>query len=425
MRKIIDFHIHSKYSRATSKVFDLNEMLKWSEIKGVDIISCADFTHPAWFKNLQSNLLEDEAGSGLYKLKDNKSSVRFILATEISCIYSQNGKTRRVHLCVLMPSLKAVAKFNQALADRGAKLASDGRPILGISAKEILRIALEADENSLVIPAHVWTPWFAVFGSKSGFDSMQECFEELTPHIYAIETGLSSDPFMNWLWSDLDNLLLLSNSDAHSGPHIGREANIFDLSENSFSEFFQIIKNKDKNKFLATIEFYPELGMYHFDGHRVCNFSCLPEETWKKYKNICPKCKKVLTLGVLNQVEKLADRDIKSVDRIGRTPFKSIVPLPEIIADYYGVGRSSKKVDNLFKELILKASNEFNILLDLGLEDLKKIMPTDLALGIMRMRQGDIEIIPGFDGQYGKAIIFSEKNKQAIKVKANQSSLFD
>jgi uncharacterized protein (TIGR00375 family) len=425
MQKIIDFHIHSKYSRATSKAFDLNEILKWSEIKGVDIISAADFTHPAWFKILQNNLTEDKTGSGLYQLNNSKSKIRFILATEISCIYSQNGKTRRVHLCILMPSLSAVARFNQALADRGAKLASDGRPILGISAKEILQIALEADENSLVIPAHVWTPWFAVFGSKSGFDSLVECFEDLTPHISALETGLSSDPLMNWLWSDLDDLLLLSNSDAHSGPHIGREANIFDLSENSFSEFAQIIKNKDKNKFLATIEFYPELGMYHFDGHRACNFSCSPNDTFKKYKGICPKCKKALTLGVLSQVEKLADRDIKLVDKIGRVPFKSIVPLPEIIADYYGVGRSSKKVNSLFQELIAKGANEFNILLDLDLEELKKIMPTDLALGIMRMRQGNIEIVPGFDGQYGEALIFSDTDKKSVKVKASQVTLFD
>lgn len=425
MQKIIDFHIHSKYSRATSKSFDLPEMEKWAEIKGVDIISCADFTHPAWFKNLQSNLVEDGAGSGLYQLKNSKSLVRFILSTELACIYRQGDKTRRIHLCVLMPSLLAVAKFNQALTDRGAKLASDGRPILGMSAKDILNIALETDENSLVIPAHIWTPWFAVFGSKSGFNSLAECFEDLTPYIYALETGLSSDPAMNWLWSDLDDLLLLSNSDAHSGPNIGREANVFNLSSNSFNEFVSIIKNKDKSRILSTIEFYPEEGMYHYDGHRACNFSCSPQDTIKKYKGLCPKCKKALTVGVLNQVERLANRSSEVVDKKGRVPFKSIVPLPSIIADYYGVGRSSKKVNNLFQELIVKGANEFKILLDLDLMELKKIMPEDLALGIIRMRQGEIEVVPGFDGQYGQAIIFSDKNNQAIKVKSNQAVLFN
>jgi PHP family Zn ribbon phosphoesterase len=213
MRKIIDFHIHSKYARATSKAFDLPEMIKWSEIKGVDIVSCADFTHPAWFKILKENLEEDN-GSGLYKLKGSRSSVRFIISTELSCIYSQGGKTRRVHLCILMPSLSSAEKFNKALEDRGAKLASDGRPILGMSSKDILNIMLEVDERAMLIPAHVWTPWFAVFGSKSGFETIEECFEDLSPHIKAIETGLSSDPLMNWRLSALDNLTLVSNSDA-------------------------------------------------------------------------------------------------------------------------------------------------------------------------------------------------------------------
>lgn len=423
MRKIIDFHIHSKFARATSKYFELLEMAKWAEIKGVDIISCADFTHPAWFRELQNKLVEDDLGSGVYKLKEHNSSVRFLIATEISCIYSQSGQTRRVHLCVLMPSLESAGRFNELLSKAGGKLASDGRPILGMSAKQVLSLMLEADERAMMIPAHAWTPWFAVFGSKSGFKSLQECFEDLTPHIKAIETGLSSDPAMNWLCSDLDNITLVSNSDAHSGPHIGREANVMDLEALTYQEIVDIIASKNKQKFLYTIEFYPEEGMYHWDGHRACNFSCSPEETVKKYKSICPKCKKPLVIGVLNQVAQLADRSNTKDVASKQIPFKSIIPLPDIIADYYGSGRSSKKVEILYFDLIKKASNEFKILLDLDLAALEKIMPLELAQGVIRMRENKIKLIPGFDGQYGRAEIFSPAEQDLARTN-KQDKLF-
>ncbi|PWB38344.1 MAG: DNA helicase UvrD [Parcubacteria group bacterium] len=423
MRKIIDLHIHSKYSRATSKHFDLANMVKWAEIKGVDIISCADFTHPVWSKVLQDNLIEDQPGSGIYKLRNSQTAVRFLLATEVSCIYSQGGQTRRLHLCVLMPSLEAVAKFNKLLTVAGGKLGSDGRPILGMSAKQVLRIMLEADPRSLMIPAHAWTPWFAVFGSKSGFNSLTECFEELTSHIRAIETGLSSDPAMNWQWSDLDNITLISNSDAHSGPHIGREANVMDLEEVTYQEIADIITKKDRKKFLYTIEFYPEEGMYHWDGHRLCNFSCSPADTKKKYKGICPQCKKPLTIGVLNQVDKLADRPLGSEKTSKHIPYKSIIPLPDIIADFYNINRSSKKVDALFQDIISRAGNEFKVLLDLGAEDLRKLMPESLAVGLIRSRENKIKLIPGFDGQYGRAEIFSPTEKKEAKLN-KQESLF-
>ena len=421
MRKIIDFHIHSKYARATSKAFDLAEMVKWSEIKGVDIISCADFTHPIWFNNLQNNLEEDGQG-GLYKLKDSTSKVRFIISTELSCIYSQGGKTRRLHLCVLMPNLSSAEKFNKALADRGAKLASDGRPILGMSAKDILNIMLETDERAMMIPAHVWTPWFAVFGSKSGFASLKECFEDLTPYIKALETGLSSDPLMSWRLSDLDDLTLVSNSDAHSGPQIGREANVMDLKDNTYEEIIDIISRKDKNRFLYTIEFFPEEGMYYFDGHRDCGFSCLPKES-KKFKGVCPKCKKPLTIGVMSQIEALADIKLAEINKNKHIPYKSIVPLPNIIADYFGIGRSSKKVGNLFKEIISAGGNEFQVLLDLPTEELSKIMPELLARGILRVREGKLRLISGFDGQYGKIEIFSQTERKLVKDN-KQVSLF-
>jgi len=422
MRKIIDLHIHSKYARATSKFFDLAAMAKWAEIKGVDIISCADFTHPAWFTNLEQNL-EQINESGLYKLKDNNSPVRFIIATELSCIYRQNDKTRRVHLCVLAPNLETAGKINQALNDRGAKLASDGRPILGMSAKDVLNIILEADSRCMMIPAHAWTPWFAVFGSKSGFDSLAECFEDLTPYIKAIETGLSSDPPMNWRLSGLDNITLVSNSDAHSGPQIGREANVMELADNTYEEIVDIIASGDKQRFLYTIEFYPEEGMYHWDGHRDCQFSCSPEERIKKYKNICPKYKKNLTIGVMSQVDKLADRNTNQLEPGKHIPYKSIVPLPNIIVNYFGMGRGSKRVQNLFNEIIAAGGNEFRVLLDLPESELLKIMPAVLAQGIMRMRQNKIRVIPGFDGQYGRVDIFHETEIKNAK-NNKQASLF-
>lgn len=421
MRQIIDFHIHSKYARATSKFFELDIMQKWSEIKGVDIISCADFTHPAWFKNLQANLIED-GKSGLYYLKGSDSDVRFIISTEISCIYRQNEKTRRVHLCILMPNLESAGKFNQSLEDRGAKLSSDGRPILGMSAKQVLQIMLDVDKRAMMIPAHAWTPWFAVFGSKSGFDSLEECFEELTPHIKAIETGLSSDPLMNWRLSELNDIALVSNSDAHSGPQIGREANVMEMRERTYDEIIDIISKKDKKRFLYTIEFFPEEGMYHVDGHRDCDFFCEPKES-KRLKNICPKCKKPLTIGVLSQVDKLADIDKNKIKPQKHIPYKSIIPLPNIIADYFGMGRDSKRVQNLFLDIIEKAKNEFDVLLDLSEMELKKIMPEILADGILRMRDGKIKLTPGFDGQYGKVEIFSKKDQQEAR-ENKQTKLF-
>jgi len=314
-----------------------------------------------------------------------------------------------------MPSLESAAKFNKLLQDAGAKLASDGRPILGMSAKQVLKFMLEADKQAMMIPAHVWTPWFAVFGSKSGFDSLQECFEELTPHIYAIETGLSSDPIMNWRLSELDNLTIVSNSDAHSGPHIGREANVMDLEEETYGEIYNIIKTKNKSKFLYTIEFYPEEGMYHWDGHRDCKFSCHPDDTKNKHQGLCPECKKPLTIGVMSQVDKLANIKLDKIDKSKHIPYKSIVPLPNIIANYFGMGRTSKRVQSLYLDIINKADNEFKILLDLSEDELNKIMPEDLAQGIIKMRNNNIYIEPGFDGQYGKVLVYSEAEQAAAK----------
>lgn len=417
MKYTVDLHIHSKYSRACSKDLELENIEKWCGKKGVDIVATADFTHPLWFKNLKSKLEESEPG--LYKLKGSKSKVRFLNSTELSCIYSKGGKVRRLHIVVLAPDLQTVEKINQKL-DKVGKLASDGRPILGLDAKNLAQIVFEISEECMIIPAHAWTPWFAVFGSKSGFDSLEECFEELTPNIYAIETGLSSDPPMNWRLSQLDNITLISNSDAHSPQNIGREANVFDLRDLSYQEICEAIKRRDKNKFLYTIEFYPEEGMYHFDGHRACGVSFLPSKT-KKMKNICPVCKKPLTIGVLNRVDNLADREENFIkENKSFIPYKSIVGLDDVIAESFDISsRRSKKVMMEYENIISQGKSEFNVLLDLSFEELNKITSPQIVEGIKRNREGNVFIEPGFDGQYGKVTLFSKEEKNKNK----QSSL--
>jgi len=418
---IADLHIHSKYSRACSAELTLENIAKWCQIKGLNLISTGDFTHPAWFKGIEEYLEEDDTGFLKLKgrsLKDLK--VKFILGTEVSCIYSQGGKTRRIHLCLFFPNLESVKKFNQHLEGAGKNLKSDGRPILGMSAKEILQIMKEISSRSVMIPAHAWTPWFSVFGSKSGFDSLAECFEELTPEIFAIETGLSSDPAMNWHWSDLDKIALVSNSDAHSLPNLGREANVFnlDIQTTNYDELFKVIKEKDKTKFLKTIEFYPEEGMYHYDGHRACGVSLTPQQT-KKNKGLCPVCKKPLTIGVLNRVEELSDRGEGFVP-VGAIPFVSLVELDKIIAEAFGIKtRSSRAVQAEYDKLIKYGSSEFNVLLNLSYAELEKITLPEVVEGIRRVREKELTIEPGFDGQYGRVTIFSPKEK-----KERQKSLF-
>ncbi|OGF21652.1 DNA helicase UvrD [Candidatus Falkowbacteria bacterium RIFOXYB2_FULL_38_15] len=416
MRYIADLHIHSKYSRACSPRLELENIAEGCRRKGIDIISSADFTHPKWFAGMREKLVE--AGNGLYKLKagDKGSPVYFLLSTEISCIYSKGGKVRRLHLVIFAPTMEVVEKINNKLATLG-KLASDGRPILGLDAKELLKIVLEIDQRCMVIPAHAWTPWFAVFGSKSGFDSLEECFDELTPHIYAIETGLSSDPAMNWRLSKLDNVVLVSNSDAHSLEKIGREANVFEIDDsvsNFYDEICRILKEKDKNKFLYTIEFYPEEGMYHFDGHRACKIKMSPEET-KKKKNICPVCKRPMTIGVMNRVDELADRPLGAKPK-NFIPYKSLVGLDNTISEALGVaGKKTKVAVREYENLISKGGSELRILLDLSYNELSKITLPEIVEGIRRNREGKVKIEPGYDGVYGTVRLFSEDEKKENK----------
>jgi len=436
MLYIADFHIHSKYSRATSRSLDLENIDLWCRKKGINICGTGDFTHPKWLAEIKEKL--EEAGNGLLRLKNlefriknleekipptpfNKGGnkyIYFILTTEISCIYKQGGKTRRIHLIILAPTILAVEKINEQLEKRGCNLKSDGRPIVGLSAKEVAKIVFDASPDCMVIPAHAWTPWFSVFGSKSGFDTIEECFEELAPQIYAIETGLSSDPAMNWRLSKLDKITLISNSDAHSPENLGREANVFSINPstssgqalNLYQEITRILKEKDTEKFLYTIEFFPEEGKYHFDGHATCKISLSPEET-KKNKGICPVCRKPLVIGVLNRVEELADRP-EGEQPINLIPYKSLVPLREIIAEAMDQGRATKRVVAEYEKLIAQGESEFNILLNLDYEDLKKITLPEIVEGIKRVREGKLIIAPGYDGVYGTVKIFSEQEKK-------------
>ncbi|MGA2666524.1 MAG: endonuclease Q family protein [Patescibacteria group bacterium] len=417
MRIIADFHIHSKYSRATSRDMDIDHIATYAKYKGIDLVGTGDFTHPFWFSNLKEKLMED--GSGILKLKNSRAEdPKFILTAEISNMYNQGSKGRRVHTVLVAPNFTTVAKIIDRLTNLG-KLYSDGRPILGISAKDLAKIILEINPQCLIIPAHAWTPWFSIFGSNSGFDSIKECYEELSNNIYSIETGLSSDPEMNWRLSALDKITLISNSDAHSPANLGREANVFELDKNNFTynEIANIIKTKDPKRFLNTIEFYPEEGKYHFDGHRNCNLVANPFET-KYPDNICPKCGRKLTIGVLNRVEELADRPVgfQSNNFPGSV---HLVPLLEIIAEALKVTPSSQKVQQEYLKIINTLGSEFKILLDLGEGELKNNLPPQIAAGIMNARIGQVETEPGYDGVYGKVKVLS-KNTGA----PSQESLF-
>lgn len=432
MRQIADLHIHSKYSRACSQDLVLPKIDEWCKYKGIDIVATGDFTHPVWFKNIKEEL--EPLGNGLFRLKSDSvdgstkllpslklrqagtmttsSGTKFILGTEISCIYTQGDRCRRIHINIFFPEIVDVEKLISVLEKKGCNLKSDGRPIIGLSAKELAKICLEINPKALIVPAHAWTPWFSIFGSKSGFDSIEECFGEYAKNIFAIETGLSSDPPMNWRLSALDKITLVSNSDAHSLPNLGREANVFDFDEVSYDEICNTLKNQDKKKFLYTIEFYPEEGKYHYDGHASHNYSLTPKET-KKNKGICPIDKKPLTIGVLHRVDDLADREEVDVDK--HIPYKSLVPLQEIIAESFDVGKNSKRVQEEYFNIIKKAGTEFAVLLDLGIDELKKITYPEIVEAIKRVREGKLIIEPGYDGIYGKVKIFNNKERKGFE----------
>jgi len=408
MSFIADFHIHSKYSRATSLQADLEHIAQAAKTKGIQVVGTGDFTHPQWLKEIQENL--EPAEEGLYRLKNSNKAVRFLLTSEISCIYSKKGKVRKVHIVVFAPSVEIVEKINRKLSQIG-NLRADGRPILGLDAKELLKIVLSVSEDCLVVPAHCMTPWFGIFGSKTGFDSLEECFEEESKHIYALETGLSASPDMLWRLPDGRRLTLISNSDAHSPGKLGREADVFE-TELNYSAIVEAIKKKDKEKFLYTIEFFPQEGKYHFDGHRECGISLSPQES-RKYNNVCPVCGKPLTLGVAHRVEELADREEGFVPEEA-IPFKSLIPLKEVIAEAFACGTATQKVSKEYQKLIETFDNEFNILLNAGGRELKSATLPEIAEGIIRAREGKVIIEPGYDGVFGKVKIFSKEEKKGL-----------
>ncbi|MCX5698390.1 MAG: endonuclease Q family protein [Candidatus Omnitrophica bacterium] len=413
MEFIADFHIHSKYSRATSRDMDVKHLAQWAKLKGITLMGTGDFTHHLWLEELKHTL--EDCGNGLFKY----AGIYFMLTVEISSIYSKGGKGYRIHNLIFAPSFEVVDKINNALFRRGANLSSDGRPIIGLPAAELARIVFDIDENCMVVPGHIWTPWFSLFGSMSGFDKIEDCFEEQTPKIFALETGLSSDPGMNWRLSALDKFTLISNSDAHSPQKIGREANVFNC-ELDYKTIREVLKTKDKSRFLSTIEFFPEEGKYHFDGHRLCGIRWSPQET-KAHNGKCPKCGRSVTVGVVNRVEKLADRP-EGFKPDNAIPFKNLIPFAEIIAEARGVGKASINVERDYLSYLAKFGTEFNILLKASKEELLKSLPPKVVEGVLRARAGKVNIKAGFDGEYGIISIFDD-NEQKEKSE-QQLSLF-
>ncbi len=405
MSFIADFHIHSKYSRATSRDMDLPALVKWARIKGVSMLGTGDFTHPQWLANLKQLLKEFEDGVCLYE------GIYFILTTEVSNIYFKSGRTRKVHNMIFAPSLEAAEEINSLLSQYGS-LSSDGRPILSLECSKMARELSRIDPGIFIVPGHAWTPHFSIFGSNSGFDSPEECFEAETPKIFSIETGLSSDPGMNWRWSKLDRFCLTSNSDAHSPSRIGREANVF-KEKIDYKDLVDILKTKDKTRFLYTIEFFPEEGKYHWDGHRNCKTRLAPGEA-TRLNNICPACGKRITIGVMHRLESLADRKEGFVDE-SSPPFRSLVPLPEIIGDALSVGADSVTVEREYLQLIKNLGSEFHILLEMPEEEIREKCPPKIARGIINVRKGDLDIQPGYDGEYGKVRIFKEGEEPSEK----------
>lgn len=429
MRVIADLHIHSKYSRATSPQMEPEVLNLWAKKKGINLIATGDVTHPKYLSELKEKLIED--GSGLLKLKnqeieragDRKSLgekstdgqlinqlsgqqiTKFILSGEIASIYKQGNQCRRIHTLFIFPDFNSVDKFNATLINHGCNLKSDGRPIVGMSVKNLAQICFEINEKIMVIPAHIWTPWFSVFGSKSGFDRLEDCFEELTSKIFAAETGLSSDPEMNWRLSQLDRITLISNSDAHSPEMIGREANVFEFENFTYDELYQTLKIQDQKKFLYTIEFYPQEGKYHADGHRACGVSFTPEESLK-HKNICPVCKKELVLGVAHRVAELADRKMGFKPK-NKIPYINLIPLNEIIGECLQLNKTSKKVKDLYEQIVMRGGSEFNVLLNLSFNEIAEISTSLIAEAIRRLRENKVYRQAGYDGVYGMIKVFA------------------
>lgn len=416
-----DLHIHSHYAAATSKFLNLDTLYQWAKIKGIDVIGTGDFTHPAWFKELNERLQPE--GNGFFTLKNPPADLphgmkgtgkepKFCLTTEINCETIYNGKSRRVHNLIYAPDLETVQKISNRIASM-CDLAEDGRPSINLPSRDLLEITLESSPHAHFIPAHIWTPWFSLLGSAYGYDNIEECFKDLTPHIFALETSLSADPAMSSKFSNLDRFTLMSNSDAHSAENVGREINRFDTEVDYYSMFNSI---KTKNGFLGTYEFIPQLGKYYHNGHRNCKVAFTPEMS-NASKNICPVCGKTLTIGTLGRVETLSDRK----EITNTQPFNYTMPLPEILSEIHGVSDASKKITHEFSKTISALGNEYDILHRIPAEDIRK-RDHILAIAVERLRRNEFESAPGYDGHYGRISFFKEGELE--KLKQPQISLF-
>ncbi|MEK7617511.1 MAG: endonuclease Q family protein [Patescibacteria group bacterium] len=420
MAYVADLHIHSRFSRACSQQLNIPNLVEWAKLKGIDLLGTGDFLHPLWLTELKNQLSED--GSGFLTFSKDPS-VKFLLTVEIASMYSHKGKGRRIHNLVFLPDFQSAEKFQKALLSKHATLASDGRPIVGIPSKDLLSMALEASDKALFVPSHLWTPWFGLFGSESGYDSLEECFEDMVGHVYGIETGLSSDPAMNWRITELDSRSILSFSDAHSLPNLGREVTV--LAENlkdGYEGLYQAIKNQ---KIAGTIEFYPEEGKYHYTGHRMCGIKYSPEDTNTK-GTTCPRCGRSLTVGVMERVEKLASRDVGEIG-VKRPGYRKLVPLLQIIAEALNSAPTTQKVLNEYKKLTISLGSEIKVLTKTEITEIAKIAGPKIAEGVEKVRKGDLVIDPGYDGVYGVVKIWSneEKEVEEQKSEAPQLELFD
>ncbi len=425
MRVIADLHIHSKYSRATSQEMNIETITRFAQIKGLTVVGTGDFTHPKWLQELKFSLVE-APDTGLYRPAVNpKTGIYFTVTTEVSTIFEFQGKTRKIHHVILTPSVELAAQINDRLAKYG-NLAADGRPTLSMTAPELVENVMNVSKDNEIFPSHAWTPWFSIFGAFSGFDKFEDCYQDMTKYIHALETGLSSDPPMNWRLSSLDRFALVSNSDSHSAwPwRIGREANAFELSKPSYYDIVDAIRSKDAKRFKFTIETDPAYGKYHWTGHRACNISLSPQEA-AKLGNICPKCHRRLTKGVEQRIEELADRP-EGYQPKGAIPFIHLLPLHEIIGAVLGIDQiSSKQVWEIYNSIVQKFGDEYKALIDASREELSKIVDPKIADAIVRVREEKVKVIPGYDGVYGKLMVFSEKEPVTQKTAKKQKDLED
>jgi uncharacterized protein (TIGR00375 family) len=425
LRVVADLHIHSRFSRATSQNMNITEIARFAKIKGLKVVGTGDFTHPKWFSELSNELAED-SGSSLYGSKVHpESPVRFMITAEVCTIYPVDGKSKKIHHVIFTPSLETAAQISDRLEKFG-NLEVDGRPILDMTSPQLVEEVMQVSDQNEVVPAHVWTPWFSLFGAFSGFDRIEDCYEDMTPHIHALETGLSSDPPMNWRLSSLDRFTLISNSDCHSHwPwRIGREANVLELDRLTYMEVVDTIRKKDPKRFKYTIETNPAYGKYHWTGHRNCNVSLSPQEAMK-YGNHCPVCGRKLTRGVDQRIEELADRPE------GYTPenpigYKRLLPLHEIIKAVLGVSyQGAKKVWSVYNPLIEKFGDEYTVLIDASKEEMEKVVDSKIAEAVIRVREEKARVIPGYDGVYGQLVIFDEKQDDTALQKPKQKSMAD